>query len=199
MNASAIARAPRRSLLTIELCYGVIAITYRDIIVPSPPVREGSTTSRHRPNCVRGPFQRTQLPDMIRGVKPLITGFVRIARPARSASRSSTDRNCRRCSARDKIRDGRNSASRPYTSTSAYNPVRHGLDRTPGCEGSAADDSPAESRSHASDGGVASGWARRTQRQATATAERPATRMICATLLQARRSSAQMRFKSRLP
>jgi hypothetical protein len=31
MNASAIARAPRRSLLKIELSYGVIAITYRDM------------------------------------------------------------------------------------------------------------------------------------------------------------------------
>ncbi len=117
---------------------------------------------------------------------------------ARWASRSSTGRNCRRCSVRGKTRARRNSTARHYTSSWAYSPACRGLlpshHRLERCRW-AADDSRAGSRSHASERRVT--WARRTQRLAAATRELRSIRITCATLLQRIRSAVQMRFKSR--
>ena len=114
-----------------------------------------------------------------------------------SASMSSTGQNCRRCSARDKIQDDRNSANRPCTSTSAYSRARCGSRQAPAHEGSAADDSPAGSRNHARSERAACDWTRRTRPPAATTGERHSRAIICATSLQARLSFAPRRFKSR--
>ncbi len=105
---------------------------------------------------------------------------------ARSASKSSTGRNYRHCSDHGKTQDRRNNTIRHYTSSLAHSPKCRGL--TPSnhklercCW--AADDSRAESRSHASDRCAAYERARRTQLLAAVTRELHLIRRLCATLV----------------
>ena len=115
---------------------------------------------------------------------------------ARWASKSSTGRNCRRCSVHGKTQDRRNSTTRHYTSSLAHSlkcrgliPSNHKLERC--CR--AADDSREGSRSHASDRCAACERARRTQWLAAATRALHLIRRMCATLVQRTRSAIQMR------
>ena len=115
---------------------------------------------------------------------------------ARWASKSSTGRNCRRCSVHGKTQGRRNSTTRHYTSSLAHSlkcrgliPSNHKLERC--CR--AADDSRAGSRSHASDRCAACERARRTQWLAAATRALHLIRRMCATLVQRTRSAIQMR------
>jgi hypothetical protein len=115
---------------------------------------------------------------------------------ARWASKSSTGRNCRRCSVHGKTQDSRNSTTRHYTSSLAHSlkccgliPSNHKLERC--CW--AADDSRAGSRSHASDRCAARERARRTQWLAAATRALHLMQRMCATLVQRTRSAIQMR------
>jgi hypothetical protein len=84
---------------------------------------------------------------------------------ARWASKSSTGRNYRRCSDHGKTQDHRNNTTRHYTSSLAHSPEYRGLipsnHKLERCCW-AADDSRAESRSHASDRCAAYERARRT-------------------------------------
>ena len=115
---------------------------------------------------------------------------------ARSASKSSTGRNCRRCSGRVNIQDGRNSTARRYTGNLAHIPVCRRLlpsDHKPERCCSAADDSRAGSRSHANDGCAARERARRTQWLAAATRELHLMRRMCRTLVQHTWSAGRMR------
>jgi hypothetical protein len=123
-------------------------------------------------------------------------GSTRNSRSARWASKSSTGRNCRRCSVRGKIQDCRNSTARRYTSILEHTLVCRRLPpsdqkRERCC--SAADDSRAGSRSHANDGCAARERARRTQWLASAPRELHLMRRMCGTLAQHTRSAIQMR------
>jgi hypothetical protein len=115
---------------------------------------------------------------------------------ARWASKSSTGRNCRRCSVHGNIQDCRNSTARRYTSILEHTLVCRRLlpsDHKPERCCSAADDSRAGSRSHANDGCAARERARRTQWLAAATRELHLMRRMCGTLVQHTRSAMQMR------
>ena len=133
-------------------------------------------------------------------------GSTRNSISARWASKSSTGRNCRRCSVHVNIQDCRNSTARRYTSSSAHTAVCRRLlpsDRKRERCCSAADDSRAGSRSHANDGCAARVRARRTQWLAAAprelqtselqTKELHLMRSMCGTLLQHTRSALRMR------
>jgi hypothetical protein len=116
---------------------------------------------------------------------------------ARWASKSSTGRDCRRCSVHGKTQDRRNSTARHYTSSLAHSlkcrgliPSNHKLERC--CR--AADDSRAGSRSHASDRCAACERARRTQWLAAVTRALHLIGITCATLVQRIRPTIQMRL-----
>jgi hypothetical protein len=112
---------------------------------------------------------------------------------ARWASKSSTGRNCRRCSVHGKTRDRRNNTARHYTSSVAHSPEcrglivsNHKLERC--CR--AADDSRGGSRSHANDRCAACERARRTQRLAAATRALRLIWRMCAPLVQRTRPAS---------
>ena len=114
---------------------------------------------------------------------------------ARWESKSSTGRNFRRCSVHGKTEDRRNSTTRHYTSSLAHSPESRGLipsNHKPERCCWAADDSRAETRSHASDRCAACERTRRTQWLAAATRELHLLRRMCATLVQHTRSAIQM-------
>jgi len=115
---------------------------------------------------------------------------------ARSASKSSTGRSCRRCSGRGKIRGRRNNTARHHTSSSAHNLARRGSippDHRPARCCWAADDSRAGSRSRASDRRAAGAPARPTPAPARATRQLRLMRRMFATQPQHTRSAFQMR------
>jgi hypothetical protein len=116
---------------------------------------------------------------------------------ARSESRSSTGRNCRRYSVRGKTGVRRNSTARHDTGSLGYSPACRGSNHKPGRCCWAADDSRAGSHSDARDRRVACGRTRRTRWLAAATGESRSIRMICAISVQHIRAAVQMRFKSR--
>ena len=119
---------------------------------------------------------------------------------ARWASKSSTGRNCRRCSVHGKTRDCRNSTARHCTSSVAHRRARRGLipsnhKRERCCR--AADDSRAGSRSRASDRCGPGQRARRTQWLAATTRALHLIGRMCATLAQRTRRAIQMRQVAR--
>jgi hypothetical protein len=123
-------------------------------------------------------------------------GATRNSTSARWASKSSTGRNCRRCSVHGKTRDCRNSTARHYTSSVAHTlecrgliSSNHKLERC--CR--AVDDSRAGSRSRASDSCAAGERARRTRWLAAATRALHLIGRMCATLVQRIPPAIQMR------
>jgi hypothetical protein len=126
----------------------------------------------------------------------LLRASTRNSTSARSASKSSTGRNCRRCSVHGKTRDYRNSTARHYTNNVAHRLACRGLissnHKRERCY-RAADDSRAGSRSRASDRCASGERARRTRWLAAATRAWHLIGRMRATFVQRTRPAIQMR------